>query len=182
MATQLITVNSVVASANFNVSAAEILANASDDSTSTSFQNDLGNQPLAFELEGTGDYPNLNLAASIESIQPIVTMSQTNKGAASVITSFLDDGSIVNSTVLSTTSQTPVDLSASVYAPAAGLVPDRLNELDFNILGNTGGINIIYRVRFLVTFTAAAGVEMILANPYLGINGEMILDSGQINI
>ena len=176
MATQLITVNAALATPNFNATSAQILTIASDDSTSTSFQNDLGNQPLAFELEGTGDYPNLNLAASIVSIQPIVTMSQTTKGAASVITSFLDDGSTVNSTILSTTSQTPVDLSASVYAPAAGLEPDRLNELDFNIIGNTNGINVIYRVRFLVTFILAGGGNILFHS------GKIQLGAGNLSI
>ena len=181
MATQLITVNSVVASTNFNVSAAQILANASDDSNSTSFQNTAANQPVTFGLEGTGDYANLNSATSIVSIQPIVTMSVGGKGAASVNTFFTVDSSAVNVTVLSTSAEPPTDLSASVYTPEAGLGGSKLNALEFTITGNTGTINVIYRVRFLVTYIAAA-VEMILANQYLGINGEMVLDSGQINI
>ena len=180
MATQLITVNSIVIGSNFNVSSAEALANASDDSNSTSFQNTSGNQPVSFGLEGTGDYENLNLAASIVSIQPIVTMSQTTKGAASVATFFTDDGSAVNATVLSTNLLGATDLSASVYTPEAGLGGSKLNALEFTITGNTNTINKIFRVRFLVTFTAAAAA--VDNNQYLGINGEMILDSGQINI
>ena len=178
MATQLITVNSVVASANFNVSAAEILANASDDSNSTSFQNTAGNQPVTFGLEGTGDYANLNSATSIESIQPIVTMAAAGKGAASVNTFFTVDSTAYNATVLSTASLSATDLSASVYTPEAGLGGSKLNALEFTITGNTNAINVIYRVRFLVTFTPAAADNI----QYLGINGEMILDSGQINI
>ena len=175
MATQLITVNSIVIGTNFNVSSAEALANASDDSNSTSFQNTSGNQPVSFGLEGTGDYANLNSATSIESIQPIVTMAASGKGAASVATFFTDDGSAVNATVLSTNLLGATDLSASVYTPEAGLGGSKLNALEFTITGNTNTINKIFRVRFLVTFTPGA------ASPSISwYKGEMILDSGQI--
>ena len=176
MATQLITVNTALATPNFNASSAEILTNASDDSNSTSFQNTTANQLVTFELEGTQDYANLNLAASIVSIQPIVTMSQTGKGAASVITAFNIDASPVNSTVLSTNSQTPVDLSASAYTPAGGLSKSILNALVFTISGNTGGVNIIYRVRFLVTFILAGGGNILFHS------GKIQLGAGNLSI
>tara|TARA_R110000796_G_scaffold48298_3_gene115863 strand:+ start:219 stop:749 length:531 start_codon:yes stop_codon:yes gene_type:complete len=176
MATQLITVNTVLASPNFNVSSAQILANASDDSNSTSFENTQGNQLVTFGLEGTGDYANLAAAASIVSIQPIVTMAAAGKGAASVNTVITDDGSAANATVLSTTSEAPVDLSASVYTPSTGLGGSKLNGLEFNITGNTGGANVIYRVRFLVTFILPGGGNILFHS------GKIQLGAGNLSI
>ena len=188
MATQLITVNSIlVFESGWSVNPASVLSNASDGSTATTFQNSSTNQSLTFDLEGTSDYTVLANAASIESVQLIVTFAAGGKGSGTLDSVLLDlDGNTLQGDSLSESSTSQTDNGGTIYTPNGGIDPQILDLMQVRLVTTNGTICVISRVRAEITYTAQASSPanpgFSMDNPHLGINGKVILDSGQINI
>ena len=176
MATQHITVNGVAASdGGFSPSAnSEIVSNASDGDTGTSFQNTSTNQSITFELEGVSDYSVLS-GATITSVQAIITMAASGKGTAQAAVSLKsgtgEDADVYQQDALDTSNSSQTDLSGTTTDNGgSGFSADELNGLHIEVAGIEGALNIISRVRVLVTFTAAA-------NPFISKISGLVIGS-----
>ncbi len=189
MATQHITVNGVNSfESGFDVNPSTLLDRAADGETSTTFQNTSGNQALQFELQGVSDYAVLS-GATITSVQAVITVAASGKGSASFNVRLTDgteeESEVYQADDLSSSNSSQTDVSGTTTNNGgSGFSADELNGMFLLLTGTSGALNIVSRVRALVTFTAATIVNpgFSLSNAYLAINGEMNLDSGQINL
>ena len=176
MATQHITVNGVAASdGGFSPSSnSDIISRASDGDTGTSFQNTSGNQSITFELEGVSDYSDLS-GATITSVQAIITVAASGKGSASFTVRLKsgtsDDAAVYQSDDLGTENASQTDVEGTTANNGgSGFSADELNGLHIEVAGTEGALNIISRVRVLVTFTAAA-------NPFISKISGLVIGS-----
>jgi len=176
MATQHITVNGVAASdGGFSPSAnSEIVSNASDGDTGSSFQNTSINQSITFQLEGVSDYSVLS-GATITSVQAIITMAASGKGSAQATVRLKDgtgeDAEVYQQDSLDTSNSSQTDLSGTTTNNGgSGFSADQLNDMLIEVAGIEGALNIISRVRVLVTFTAAA-------NPFISKISGLVIGS-----
>ena len=168
---------------HFNVNSATVLARASDGDTGTTFFNTSGNKSLTFGLEDVSDIAGIS-GATLNSLLPVVTAAAGGKGAMEFTIELVNSDGVVNGPVDGGSSNgTQLDYEGET-ANLSTFTQAQFNDLSIRYTTTNNTQPIVSRVRAVLEYTVAVIVNpgFSLSNAYLGINGEMNLDSGQINL